>query len=347
MKAVAKTRPGPGLEVIDIDRPRPLPHEVLLRVKACGACINDIFLYQGKGIFTEMLESSLPAIIGHEFCGEIVELGIQVTGYSIGDRVVGEPTIACGECYLCKAGKSNICENSVNLCKNIPGGMAEYVAVPSKGIHKVPPGIADVDASFAESISVGTHALERMPVLPGEPAAILGPGPIGLLLMQAVKAAGAYPVIMIGTSRSPRRLQTAKELGADEVAVADQGNLAQRIKELTGNRGVPRVFEAAGAGKAVIDALAIASKGGQICLVGAAEEPVVMKYYSMLRVRELDLISSRGRTPKNWDTALNLMASGKVRTGALTEFRLPLSDAIKGFQRMTENRDILKLILEP
>lgn len=347
MKAVAKTRRGPGLEVIDIERPRPLPQEVLLKVKACGACINDILLYQGKGIFVEMVESRLPAIIGHEFCGEIVELGVEVRGFGKGNRVVAEPTIACGKCYLCQVGKSNICENSINLCKDIPGGMAEYVAVPSSGIHKVAESITDAEASLTESLTVGTHALSRMPVLVGEPAAILGPGPIGLLLMQAVKAAGAYPVIMLGTSRSPRRLELAKKLGADEVVAVDQGNLVERIKQLTTNKGVPRVFEAAGAGQAVLDALAIASKGGQICLVGAAEEPVVMKYYSMLRVRELDLISSRGRTPRNWDTALNLMASGRVQLKPLTEFRMPLSDAIEGFERISRSRDILKLILEP
>ncbi len=347
MKAIAKIKPGKGLELIETEVPSVTKNSVLIKVKACGICGADVHLYKWEEYLARLMASRLPLIVGHEICGEVVDKGSEVTNIKIGDRVVTEPAITCGVCPQCADGRTTVCEKRINIGIEVNGGMAEYVSVPGSVIYKLPDAIPDAEASIIETHGVGVHGLERMPVIPGSSVAVLGAGPIGLLLMQCIKAAGAYPVIVTGTSRSRSRLERARQLGADATILADKENITERIKELTDGRGVDQVFEAAGTGKAILQALDITKRGGQICLLGATDDPVELKPFVMMRSKEIDIINARGRTASTWRRAITLAATGKVKLAPIIDRVLSLGDALQGFELLENNRDIIKIVVRP
>ncbi len=348
MKAVVKTKPGIGLEILDVPDPKIEPGEVIIQIEACGVCGNDARLYRwDEGFFTKIVGPYLPVTIGHEGCGRIVELGAGVEGFKSGQRVVMEATITCGRCYLCLEGKSNICVNSQHIGAHRSGAMAEYIAVPQQLIYPVPDSLRPAEAALLEPLSVGVHGLERMPVKVGNTVAVVGPGAIGLLLVQAARAAGADRIIVLGTSRSQRRLDLARSFGADEVIITDQEDWGRKVADITDGRGVDQAFETAGPGRAVLDALLATRKGGQVCLVGANDDPPQLQTYTMLRGKEIDIFTARGRTPLTWERSLRLVASGCIDFGPLTGDRVPLAEAVAGFERHSTDRDIIKLIVEP
>ncbi|MBI2853717.1 MAG: alcohol dehydrogenase catalytic domain-containing protein [Chloroflexi bacterium] len=344
MLAVAKTRPGVGLELIQAEKPSPLSDEVVVKVKSCAICGNDVHIYNWSEHMAKVYGPLLPAIIGHEVCGEVIARGENVNNIKIGTRVSMEPIASCGNCYNCKSGRPNICSN-YTMARG--GGMAEYMPILAKAVIKIPDEIPDMQVPIIEVLGAGLHGLEQMPVLPGNSVALLGPGPIGLLLLQCLKAAGAWPLIVVGTSRSKKRLELARDFGADAVFMADKEDVVAKVKKLTNDRGVDQVFEAAGTGQAMLQAMAMVKAGGQICTLGATDDPVELHVFTQLRKRGINIITSMGRTAETWERAINLVQSGKVKLGPIVSEVLPLRDALKGFDLLMNNRDYIKIVLAP
>ncbi len=347
MLAIAKTRPGKGLQLVERE---PLPvsaNEVLVKVKACGICGSDVNIYLWNEAMATSLTPHLPVVIGHELAGEVVKTGEHAHGFHVGDRVMIEPFISCGRCYYCVQGRSNLCEKREILCKHRPGGMAEYITAPEQCLFRLPDNLSYAEGALMETLGVAVHGLERMPVMAGNSVAIMGPGPIGLFLMQVLKAAGASPLVVIGTSRSPKRLEIARSLKADATLVADMDDIGARVREMTGGLGVDQVFETAGTGTGLRQAFDIVRKGGEICSLGATDDPLVIKPFHTMRSKEINLINASGRTASTWRRATSLVATGKVDLSKIIDRKVPLKDAIAAFELLVRDRNVMKVVLEP
>jgi 2-desacetyl-2-hydroxyethyl bacteriochlorophyllide A dehydrogenase len=346
MLAVMKTSPKPGLEVVDFPEPRVGDNEVTIDIKASGICGTDVAVKKWMEWAANIIGDKLPVIIGHEFGGDIIEVGKNVQNFKKGDRVVVEPFITCGICYFCSIGRPNLCERRYYLGMHRHGGMAKYSSVPESVLYKIPDSIPYYYIPLLETLATNIHPIERLIVFPGDTVAIIGPGPIGLCLMQTVKASGAARVIVTGIAIDKPRLQVAKDLGADLTIVSDEENVVEKVLSFTAGLGVDAAFDATGTKAGITDALNMVRRGGEVCIVGVSDDPVPIKPFSQLMMREVNIISSLARTPSSWYRAIKLVETGKVKLDPLIGKRMPLKDALKAFETL-EGREAVKVILEP
>lgn len=304
--------------VEDAPAPRPGAGEVLLRVRTIGVCGTDIRAWQGLHSFM-----TYPRVPGHEVAGEVAELGPGAgdSGFALGERVVVDPYVACGQCYPCSLGRTNCCERLEVMGVHRDGAMQEYVVVPVGQLHRAPAGPSFETLSFVEPAGVALHAVRRSRVKAGDTAAVIGAGNIGLLAVQILKAQGAR-VMAIDVKES--RLQLARTLGADLVVNSKTENPVEQALEFTGGVGPSVVFEVVGASPTVRLALDLVSYAGQVVLVGVCHDEVTFRP-DLMNKRELDLLgsrNSRGVFPE----VLRLVAEGKLVTDGLITRRISLDE---------------------
>ncbi|MBX3001822.1 MAG: alcohol dehydrogenase catalytic domain-containing protein [Caldilineaceae bacterium] len=281
---------------------RPGAGEILVKVNAAGICAGDMYIYQGKNPY-----ATYPVVGGHEVSGMVAELGAGVNGPVLGTSVVVEPFIGCGRCYPCRVGKSNCCANLKVIGVHHPGGYAEYLTAPAPNIHAVPAGVSPLFASFAEPVAIGVQACRRGEISAGELVLILGCGPIGLALIEVVKAYGAHPV---AADLLPSRLETAATLGA-QTLLADE-HLLGRVLERTDGEGAPVVIEATGNPKAMEQTAALVAAGGRIVIVGLVKQGIDVAFPGLDFTRkEMTIVGSRASVDC-FPQALELLASGHI-----------------------------------
>jgi len=272
MKAAVLKGPR-RIELEEVPKPKIAANEVLIKVEVCGVCGSDIAYYQrGKA------DVPPPIILGHEFSGTIVELGEMAKKLGLfkeGDRVVAEPVMACGSCTSCKEGYPNMCEKPTVLGVTVNGGMAEYCAVRYDYVHRIPDGVSFEEAAFTEPLACALHAIRKLKISPGRSAAVIGPGPIGLMVVQYLKKSGLSPIILIGTR--DYRLEVGLKLGADyAINVGEKrsryysSSPVEVVKELTGGKGVDRVFVATGSVEGNQMAVEIAGPRSVVVFFGGA-----------------------------------------------------------------------------
>ncbi|RYD30907.1 MAG: galactitol-1-phosphate 5-dehydrogenase, partial [Verrucomicrobiaceae bacterium] len=242
------------------------PDEVLIKVAACGICGSDVHGMDGSSG-----RRIPPVIMGHEASGTIVETGDQVENWTKGARVTFDSTLYCGQCAWCADGQVNLCDNRRVLgvsCGDYRqnGAFAEYVAVPARVLYAIPDNMSFEQAAFAEPAAVALHAVNRAQAGPGQSALVVGAGIIGLLIIQALKAAGCSKVY--ATDLSEARLDLARDLGADEVFPAKAGGLKEAMLERTGGQGVDIAMEVVGISPTLTAAIECVRKGGNVGLVG-------------------------------------------------------------------------------
>lgn len=254
--------------------PRIKEDEALIKVYCIGVCGSDVHYYEHGRIGRYVVEK--PIILGHELAGEVVQVGAGVTNVSVGDRVAVEPGVACGRCEYCKSGRYNLCPDVVFMATPpVDGAWAEYVAVRSDFLFRLPDGLSFEQGALLEPLSVGMHAMIRGGVKPSDRLLITGLGPIGLLAIQAAKIYGVTEIY--ATDIVPFRQNLALEMGATAVINPAKEDLKERIAHLTSGRGVTVVVESSGNGRAISDALTTVNRGGRVVLVGmpaAKEIPV-------------------------------------------------------------------------
>jgi 2-desacetyl-2-hydroxyethyl bacteriochlorophyllide A dehydrogenase len=348
MKAVVKSSPSPGIEIRDVAPPRPQPGEVLVRVEAVGICGSDVHIYEWTPGY-EFLAKYFPRIIGHEFSGEIIELGQGAeTSFRPGDRVTSETCKTCGQCFFCKQGKGILCVHRSAFGRmgfERDGAMAEYVVVPKECLHPIPPGVSLEEAALTEPAAVALGAVERADFFPGDPVAIFGPGPIGIMILQICKALGAGPITMIGLEADRKRLEVAQSLGADRVLIGQPEENLHQIMESTQKHGVGVVFEVSGSPAAASLGLRILRKFGEMILVGIYPAPISVDATHQM-VRQMKTIKgSYGGASLDWDRVLNLVAARKLNLAPLISMALPLEKAAIGFEAVL-SRDALKVIFK-
>ena len=323
------------MPVEDVHDPAAGPRDIVLDVKACGICGSDLHGY-AAGQF-----SAVGQVMGHEFSGEVADVGAEVEGIRAGDRVTGPPIQPCGECAPCRAGSGHLCQvwTERSIAFGLPGAFAERVRIPDavlgRNVQVLPDHLTFEDGAFVEPLAVATHAVGRGDVEPGDAAVVLGLGTIGLLVAQVLLARGLTRVV--GVDLSPLRRQVAEELGA--LASDD-------IDAAVGEHQVDVVFEATGAPGLVQRAIEIVRPGGTIVIIALYEQRAEIDPTAAVQ-KELTVRGSAIFTPEEFREALDLLASGAVRTQPLITHRHALEDLGEAFETQLDKDAAIKVMVSP
>jgi L-iditol 2-dehydrogenase len=332
------------LEIATLPVPVPEPLDVLVQVAACGICGSDVHGYDGTSG-----RRIPPIVMGHEAAGMVAAVGSEVNGFAVGDRVTFDSTVYCGVCTFCLKGEVNLCDNRQVVgvsCGDYrrAGAFAEYVAVPARIVYKLPDNLAFAEAAMLEAVSVALHAVAVSKLKGGETALVIGAGMIGLLTLQAARAAGCSQLFVADIDAT--RLKSAADLGADKVIQASGDELTKEILRLTAGRGVDVVLEAVGRNETIATSIDSVRKGGTVTLIGNITPQVNLPLQKVVsrQIRLQGSCASSGEYPK----AMELMAAGKIRVGPLITAVAPLSDGPAWFDRLHSGEpNLMKVVLDP
>ncbi|MEW5701497.1 MAG: L-threonine 3-dehydrogenase [Candidatus Zixiibacteriota bacterium] len=347
MKAIVKTRPAEGAELLDVDIPKIAPDQVLLKVKATSICGTDVHIYQWERWAQSRIGAArLPQILGHEVAGEVVEVGAQVRSLKRGDLISVETHIPCGHCRQCLSGQMHICQNLKIFGVDRDGCFAEYVAVPEVVAWKNDPSLPPEIASVQEPLGNAVYCTLVEPVS-GKTVLIFGDGPIALFAVGVAKASGASQIVLAGME--PARLEIARRMGADATINVLQRDTVQAIREETEGVGMDVVLEMAGAQKAIEQAFKCVRKGGRVSAFGIPSGPVELDWNNALVFRGVTVYGINGRLMfDTWVTVRNLLTSGRLDITPVITHTLPLAEFAKGFDlMMTSPKQSGKVVLFP
>jgi L-iditol 2-dehydrogenase len=318
----------------DEDDPVAAEDEVLLRVTAVGLCGSDVHWYEEAGIGDARLDR--PLVLGHEFAG-IIDSGDRQ-----GERVAVDPAIACRECRYCQEGNPNFCSHMRFAGHGaVDGALREKLSWPKSLLHRLPDNFTEIEGALLEPLGVALHALNLGHVLPGMSVGVFGCGPIGLMLVQLVRVAGATQIV--ATDRLPQRLDAARLFGATHAIRAEKGEENAQIAAAADRDGVDVVFEAAGDNEAVESAIGAARPGGKVILIGIPKDDRTAFTASVARRKGLTLKLVR-RLKHTYPRAIRLIQSGVVDVDSLVTHRFPLADYKAAFTT-ARKRDGIKVVI--
>ncbi|HEY1464878.1 MAG TPA: galactitol-1-phosphate 5-dehydrogenase [Terriglobales bacterium] len=332
------------LELAELPVPALAPDEVLVRIAACGICGSDVHGYDGSSG-----RRIPPIVMGHEAAGTISAIGSAITGFDVGDRVTFDSTIFCGKCAYCLRGQTNLCDHRQVFgvsCGDYRrnGAFAEYLVVPQRILYHLPENLSFQEAAMLEAVSVALHAVSLSAIRPGDSALVMGAGMIGLLALQALRAAGCAAVYV--TDLDPIRLKLAQQLGATATLPAAKEALIPAILERTQGSGVDVVVEAVGQGATVASAVGCTRKGGTVTLVGniAAEVPVPLQKIVTRQIRLQGSCAIAGEYPQ----AIEFLANGKITVKSMISAVVPLEEGQQWFDRLyARDSALMKVLLTP
>lgn len=319
------------LEEREMEQPRdPLHGEVAVRIKAVGVCGSDLHWYQ-DGRMGE-IPAAFPQVLGHEPAGEIVAVGAGVGDFSVGDRVVMEPSLTCGHCEFCVKGRPNHCVKTVFMGgPQAPGMFREYATLPAENCTPFANDLSYAEATLAEPVAVMMHMLELIEIRVGDTVAVTGAGPIGMLCAAIAKAAGASRVFI--ADRLAYRLKLALAMGADVAIDTTAQSLVETVLDATRGRGADLVLEAAGSAETMNAAIRMARMGGTVMQIGIFSElmPKIDIHTAMLKELKLQTLK---RSNHRAIEALRLIATGKIPASLITH-SLPLEETPRAFDMLT------------
>jgi L-iditol 2-dehydrogenase len=332
--------------VEQVPTPEAAPGEALVRVRACGICGTDVKLVAGG--FEGRWPPSLPFVFGHEWCGEVVALGPDTEHFGLraGDRVAAENHAGCGECPRCRAGRYNLCERSGTPGYRLyghtaQGALAEYAARPVRLLHRLPESVSDEAGALVNQGALAVHAVRRTGLEPGSSVAVFGPGLLGLLTLQVARALGAGRTIVVGRGE---RLALAGELGAADLVDYTAGDSAETIRELTGGRGVDRVYDCSGDVAILPQLVRAAGRGGRVALLGLTAGKTAELPPDALVLDEIDLMGIRS-SPNAYPGMIALLASGAVRTEPLVRDVYPLERIEAALDAMRDRTSVRPILV--
>lgn len=318
MKAVLFQKPWEAV-CIDVPKPQPGPGQALIRIVSAGICGSDIGAYRGTNALV-----SYPRIIGHELAGIVEQIPADnAAGIQPGDRVVVNPYVYCGHCYPCGLGRTNCCTDLKCLGVHIDGGMAEYFCHPADMLIPLPANVPWDIAPIAEPLVIALHGLHRGELKAGEHAAIIGAGPIGLLVAMAAKALGAVPILLDVVDA---RLEFARSCGIPFTINTMQEDAAAKVAEITGGRMAELVCECSGANAAIRSTLELVSSAGRITLTGwpAGETPLPT---ATITRKEVDIRGARTAMTREFADSLEMIANGSVDVRKILTKNISIDDA--------------------
>jgi L-iditol 2-dehydrogenase len=340
MRALMKVASGVGhLELRETAAPVPGPGDALVRIGPSGLCGTDLLLYDDlyRG---RRRPVPIPLIVGHEASGEVVELGPGTTGPPSGTRVGIEAVTGCATCHECVHGRYNLCQDWHHIGLTRAGVLAGFVSVPASSLLALPNDVAMEDAALLEPLATAVHTLERVATLPSMSAAIVGPGSLGLLHLLVLQAAGVGPVVVYGQAGDDARLALAASLGA-QVCLGDRETVLADAVERTDGRGFAIAIEAAGTSTAIRTALDIVAAAGTLVSLGIVR-PTEIDVLQVMR-KNLTWIGVVASVRRHFADAIELIRSGKVRPRQLITHRLPLHQALDGFEAL-RRREAVKVM---
>lgn len=301
-------------------------NEVLIKVKYCGVCGTDIHIFNGDG---GSFEVTPPLIPGHEFAGTVEKVGSAVTSVKVGDRVSADPNDMCGECYFCKNAMQHFCTNNIGVGTTVDGGFAEYVIIREKQVYKFAEGLSFIEAAMAEPISCCLHGIDLCDIKSGDTVLVMGGGPIGMIMMQLAKNAGASKVIMSEPVEEKRA--QAKKLGAALTINPLEEDVEAVLAEYCNNVNV--VIECVGNIHTQTDAIKFAGKGATVMYFGLAapEESLPLKPDDVFK-KELKITSSF-INPYTFERAIQVLESKTIDLESLITNIVPLDEIADVFTK--------------
>jgi L-iditol 2-dehydrogenase len=332
------------LEMVEMPEPDIGPDDVLVRVRACGICGSDVHGFDGSSG-----RRNPPLVMGHEASGEVAKFGANVRDLKPGDRVTFDSTVYCGKCFFCQRGDVNLCENR-QVIGVAPkeyrrhGAFAEYVNVPRRIMYKLPDSFPFEQAALIEAVSIGVHAVSITPVKLGDTAIIMGAGMIGLVTLQAARAAGCTRIIAIDVD--DLKLERAKSMGATETLNSKNTDAPAAVLALTDGHGADVAFECVGYSEPVSTAIYSTRKGGTVTLVGNLQPKIELplQYVVTRQIRLQGSCASNGEYPQ----CIDLMARGVIKVAPLITAVAPLADGPSWFNRLYNHEpNLMKVVLQP
>ena len=321
----------------EVPIPEPANNQVLLKIRRIGICGSDIHVYHGLHPFTKY-----PVTQGHEVSGEIVKLGTDVKNFNVGQKVTVEPQVYCGECYPCTHGKYNLCENLKVMGFQTTGTASEFFAVDASKVTPLPENMSFDDGAMLEPLAVTVHAAKRFPDIKGAKVAILGCGPIGILLAQSVKALGAEKVLI--TDVSDLRLELAKKVGVDFAVNTRNKDFGDAMIEVFGKDKADVIFDCAGNDITMGQAIKYARKGSTIILVAVFGKMANVDL-AVLNDHELDLNTSMMYTHVDYLDAIKFVNEGKIQLAPLQTKHFPFKEFLAAYQYIDANRETTMKVL--
>lgn len=327
MRAIIKKEPQKGLWMGEVEKPRPGPRDLLIKIKKTSICGTDIHLY----LWDEWAAKTLPipSIIGHEFVGEVVEIGGSVEGFKVGDRVSGEGHLTCGQCYQCRTGMRVLCPKTIGVGVNRNGCFAEYLCIPAENAFPIPEEIPDEIATLFDPLGNGVHTALSYDVV-GKDVLITGAGPIGLMSIPVAKKAGARHVVI--TDLNPFRLELARKMGATAAVNVKETSIEEVMRSLK-IEGFEVCLEMSGSPRAFASLPDLAAHGGHLVLLGILPSNAHIDWHQVI-FKMLTLKGIYGREIfKTWYQVTHLLQSGLNIAPVITH-RFPATEFQKGFDAM-------------
>ena len=332
MKALVKAKAEPGIWMMDVAEPTIGPNDVLIRMRKTAICGTDMHIWHWDNWAQRTIK--VPMAVGHEYCGEIVEIGSEVAGLAVGDRVSGEGHITCGHCRNCRAGRRHLCRNTIGVGVNRPGCFAELMSLPASNVFKLSPAISDDMASILDPFGNATHTALSFSVV-GEDVLITGAGPIGIMAVAIARYAGARHVVI--TDVNPYRLQLARRMGASRALDIRTESLDAAMKDLGMEEGFDVGMEMSGVPSAFREMLRTMHHGGSIAMLGIMPADTGIQWDEVI-FKGLVVKGVYGREMfETWYKMSSMLQSGLDISPVVTH-RLPIQEYRLGFETMASGQ---------
>lgn len=332
------TAPG-QIEFREIANPVAGPGQVLLKMMKIGVCGSDIHVYHGEHPFT-----TYPVTQGHEVSAEVAALGEGVEGFALGQKVTIQPQVVCGKCYPCTHGKYNLCEELKVMGFQTTGAASTLFAVDAEKVTPLPDNVSHDEGAMIEPVAVAVHAVKQFPKIQGCKVAVLGAGPIGILVAQSAKAMGAHQVMI--TDISDYRLEKARECGVDFAENTGKVDFGGAMLQHFGSDKADVIYDCAGNDVTMGQAIRYARKGSTIILV-AVYTGMATVDLAVLNDHELDLNTSMMYRNEDYLDAIRLVSEGKIRLRPLMSRHFAFRDYLKAYQYIDENREkTMKVLID-
>lgn len=339
MKALVKARAEPGIWLQDVPEPRVGHNDVLIKVRKTAICGTDLHIYNWDAWAQKTIP--VPMAVGHEYCGEVVEIGGEVAGIKAGDRVSGEGHITCGYCRNCRAGRRHLCRNTVGVGVNRPGAFAEYLVIPAVNAFKLPDNISDDTAAILDPLGNATHTALSFDLV-GEDVLITGAGPIGIMAAAIARFAGARHIVI--TDVNDYRLGLAKRMGASIALNVNNGSLDDAMKQLGMREGFDVGMEMSGNAAAFKELLRTMHHGGRVALLGIPPGETAIDWNQVI-FKGLVLKGIYGREMfETWYKMTTMLQSGLDVSPVITH-HLPYTEYREAFETLNGGKSG-KIILD-
>jgi D-arabinitol dehydrogenase (NADP+) len=340
MKAIVYTKPQ-CYSIQDVPEPKAGQRQIVVHVKRCGICKTDLHIHHGRFI------SQFPLTPGHEFCGEVVEVGSDVTEWKSGDLVTCDNTVLCGYCYYCRRNQPLYCQNFYSLGCTGPGGLAEYVLVNADKAFRIPDNLTLDEAAFTEPLSCVVHGVDMLNPKCGDKILIFGAGPAAILLSQLVQQCGAAIVVVVAPTQF--KLDTLNRLGVKHTVLMHRNDFTNHVEAVRAlaPEGYDIVIDATGSPRVIEHTFLFTKMGSKVLIYGVCNEEdlIQVKPYWLFR-NEIKLIGSFAQT-HCFDRAVSYLEQGVVRVDDIITHRFGLAEYAKALTVLADGKENLKIMVHP